>query len=1043
MRPTTRFRFSASLVILALWGSTFGQAPFANKKEEKFFQKLEKYYAKYDYENILKNEAEIRSTFFTRRDTLAARLHTFLAEAYDYGKGDMKTALDLYKNEFKLRMEVTGDVGIEQNDLLYNIAQLSVELGIYKDAEPMLLRMSDNIRKSKGTNNEDFREAEIRLLKYYVLANEPVKGLERTKELKKYLKKYPVEEAYRLKAEGEFFTKIGQASKAEKSLKEALQLLSNQGMKESEHYVATLNSLALQYRLSGQLAASEELYTKAFDILDKLSGDMQATRSALKNEVAILYYNLGNYEQAEKIYLELLESDLKKYGEASSNYGRTAYNLAKNQLSAGKYKDASRYLQLALDVYEKSMEESNYDRVFPLIAFNTLYTLTGDLEKAMEIGKKALAEYERILGKDHYFYSLPLFGLGNTYMAMDDQQNSLLVHREALRLKARTVGKQHPEYARSTQQMAILHWKRNEMKEALAMFSETFSNYYQQINSYFPILNEEEKSRFYYNKLKPAFEQFNSYVVKAAPDNRALQGEMYNYQLATKGIILSASNKVKNTILNSGDSVLIDKYMNWLGQKEQLAQLFSDTKLDESKRTVQIDSLMKITDVIEKELSRSSSKFASVFSSPQPTWQQVRDRLKPGEAAIEMVRFRDFAPDSAGVFTGEIFYAALIVRHDTKDYPEMVLMRNGKLMETRNLANYRNAIRYRVEENQSYTLFWRPIANRLQGIKKVYFSPDGVYNQINVNALRNPETNKYILDEIDLQVVTNTKDLLNPTSSGKKGASVFFGYPNYNLGEAEKLGGQSAGSDGRGGSREMAGERGANFATNERGLRGNMLRYLRSDVGMAMLPGTKVEVEKIDSLYKLRNQNPVVYMNNDAVEEQIKKLVDPQVLHIATHGFFLPDTGEKKGDTDGYVENPLLRSGLILAGANSFIRTGRMSEDGSYKDDGVLTAYEVMNMTLDNTEIVVLSACETGLGDVKNGEGVYGLQRAFRVAGANAVIMSMWTVDDAATQELMTNFYEEWLKTGNKQAAFLTAQKRLKAKWKLPYYWGAFVMVGN
>ena len=171
-------------------------------------------------------------------------------------------------------------------------------------------------------------------------------------------------------------------------------------------------------------------------------------------------------------------------------------------------------------------------------------------------------------------------------------------------------------------------------------------------------------------------------------------------------------------------------------------------------------------------------------------------------------------------------------------------------------------------------------------------------------------------------------------------------------------------------------------------------------------------------------------------------------MHIATHGFFLDDaidTGNEKVfgvEIEKAKENPLLRAGLMLADAENSLDE-RDTKELANDDNGILTAYEAMNMSLDNTELVILSACETGLGEVKAGEGVYGLQRAFQVAGTEAIIMSLWTVSDAATQELMTLFYTNWLQSGNKIEAFKKAQIQLKTKYKSPYFWGAFVLIGS
>lgn len=1021
------------------------QYQFDDKKAEKLYNKLDKAYFDYDYATILDNEDAINQYFVPKNDTLTARVFTFLGESYEYEMGDLEKALDFYTKELAIRRKLTPDQS--SGDLVFNIASLSFELGRTKEAEDLYLELVKLDLEKYGEDDPKYWDSEISLLDFYSFSQQPNKGLEVSKRLRKTFDKNSVENAIRLKSEGDYNEMLGYYSKAERSYNRAVSIMQEQGLEASEEYIGVINALAILYMNTGKLPQAEELFVQAQDIADRLE-DSEDIKGGLTSNMAQVYFELGNYDQAEKTYVQLLADDLEYFGEESANYGITAYNLALNQLYAGNYSDARKYHQLAQEVFEVAMEEDDPYNAYILNNMILLNVNVGDPDRAMEFGEKAIQKYKKVFGEEHVQTSFPYFNIGNAYMALDDQDKATEYHEKALEIREKTVGKSHPLYAVSTRQLAILEWKKGNNEKALEYFQETFDNYYQQINNYFPILNEEQKTKFYYNKLRPTVEQFSAFVVKAAPDDRSLQGKMYNYQLTLKGIILSATNKVKQSILTSGDSVLIDKYETWLGQKENLAQLFSDSEMEESKRAKKIDSLSTSSAALEKELSKLSAGFASTIEDKQPTWQDIQAKLKPGEAAVEMVRFRDFATDSAGVFTDEVFYAALIVRHDTEDFPEMVLIRNGQQMETRFLANYRNAIKYKISESRSFNLYWRPISNRLEGIRKIYYSPDGVYNQISINTLQNSVTKEFNLDEIEIWQMTNTKDLLSMKSTGEStGKSVFFGYPNYNLGsvdeEMKKEGKTDATAErgGRGGTKGK--ELDLTSVSIPRGLRGNMLRYMRSNSLLVLLPGTKKEVELIDSLYEKASIEREVFMSNEAIEEEIKALDNPKALHIATHGFFLENSEDHGGKSDGYVENPLLRSGLILAGANSFIRSGQISENLDLDDDGILTAYEAMNLPLDNTEIVVLSACETGLGEVKNGEGVFGLQRAFRVAGADAIIMSMWTVDDAATQELMTIFYEDWLKTGDKHMAFISAQRRLKEKYKAPYYWGAFVLVGN
>ncbi len=1023
----------------------YSQYVFDSKKAEKAYSQMEELYAEGDYEALLDHEDDYLKLFTDKQDTLSALIYSFLGEAYLYWDGDLEKSLEYYQREYDLR-QVIGDVaGNDLKAVIFNLGYLNDELGYYNKTEDLYKELLLIDEASFGRRSEEYYLTAYALVDHYIYTENPAKGISLTKGLMQIVKNNSFEEAMVAKAHGDLLQILGSFKKADRELQRARQIMVDNDLAVSIEYAGILNSLGGLYTSMSKIPEAENVYLEALSIIERLPGDNIDYELAIKSNLGRIYTSLANYERAESMLRENLELDKEIYGERSFVFALDAYNLAVNYLYSGDYALSEEYNLRALEIFKEIVGEESMDYARVLNNMTLLHTVANNLEKAIDFGKQSILAFEQSVGNDHFQTSFASFNLGDAYLMDGNFEMAENLHISALRIRQKTLGRNHPVYAKSTQKLAILNWAKENLKEAIEYYDETFENYFNQINQVFPILSEEEKTKFYYNNLKPTFEQYNSFIVKSSIEDKSLIGKMYDYQLAIKGLIFYATNKVRDAIINSGDSTLINQYESWVEMKEQMAKLLSATDLSAFVRTQKIDSLAELTNALEKQLSSASGAFSDTFVQKKLSWRDVQKQLKPGEAAIEIIRFRDFTPDSAGVFTDEVYYAALVVNSETKDHPEMVIMRNGRLLETRFLSNYRNAIHYKVEENETYRMYWRPIANKLEGIKKIYFSPDGAFNQISLYTLKNPETKKFIIDELEIRLLTNTKDLLAiNTRDGEPGPSYLFGYPNYNMGIMD----EQIDSDGGDEERRVRGSavdvqeltRGGSFP---RGLRGNLLRYVSTNNLLALLPGTQVEVRKIDSLYQGINKKTITYTDNEALEENIKKVRSPEVLHIATHGFFLENNTEDLEDTDAYVENPLLRSGLILAGANSFIIAGQISDSLKLSEDGILTAYEAMNLNLDNTDLVVLSACETGLGEVKNGEGVYGMQRAFQVAGANAIIMSMWTVDDAATQELMTNFYEAWLGGSSKHDAFITAQKKLKDKWEDPYYWGAFVMVGG
>jgi CHAT domain-containing protein/Tfp pilus assembly protein PilF len=663
--------------------------------------------------------------------------------------------------------------------------------------------------------------------------------------------------------------------------------------------------------------------------------------------------------------------------------------------STGQFSKSESLYEQAVNIIKETLGEDHPDYGTTVNNLALLYVKTGEFQQAESLFKRDLEIIKKSLGASHPNYSYALSNLAGLYENIGKYSDAEKLYKEAIAIRKNAFGEKHPEYATVINNLARVYTATGKLQEAENLWYECIKNYLYQINAYFPSLSEREKEEFYLT-ISPKFEQFNSFSILRKKENSSILSTMYNNQLATKALLLNSSNKVKQRILNSGDEKLIRSFKEWQHQKELLARYYSQTTEERNVKKINIDSLEAKANELEKELSLKSELFKGNNEKQQYKWQDVQKKLKEGEAAVEIIRFRKYKADSAGIYsTNVVYYAALIIKPGTSGNPECVLMENGEDLEGKFMKYYRNSIKFKIQDDHAYNQYWRRIKEVLGDVKKVYISPDGVFNQINLYSIKNPDTKKYIIDETEIQIVTNTKDLIETVSAKYQDKKIILiGDPAFN-------------PDGTGNS------------------------------SLAPLPGTNTEVKKINEMLSKNNWTGDVYTGRSATEEKLKKVRDPRVLHIATHGFFDQDTDIEKDDKNKNFKNPLLKSGLMLAGA------GISSYGSEATEDGILTSFEAMNMDLDNTDLVVLSACETGLGEIRNGEGVYGLQRAFRVAGARSILISLWKVNDETTQKLMVYFYDEWVKTGDKRASFRAAQEKIRKEFPDPYYWGAFVLIGE
>ena len=592
-----------------------------------------------------------------------------------------------------------------------------------------------------------------------------------------------------------------------------------------------------------------------------------------------------------------------------------------------------------------------------------------------------------------------------------------LVIGKATNIK-KALGPYHPGYAAMIKGLILLYRSIGSDKTEEELMLEYMNVFNHKLLQDFSFLSESEKELYYQTRL-PDMHSFIAYTLNRKVKNPGITTLAYNFILQNKGLMLKSSTAMRLAIQTSKDSVLLKKYDEWLALQKDISKLNS-TPVEVRHEDVTI--LEGKANTLEKYLVKSSQEFGDLRKGMQISWKDVQKSLKPDEAAIEFTHFKVKVKDG-GI---AVYYCALIVRSDSQ-YPEMLkLFEEKELIEIigkdeENNINHVNSVYGTMNkpDDRLYRLIWQPLEGMLNGVKTIYMSPSGLLFKVSFASITNGR-NVYLCDKYQLQIKGNTGNTINQNlllGAGNLSALVFGG---INYGE------------------NQSGETVWNY-----------------------LSGTKDEGNAVNDILKKENVQVKYLTDNIATETSLKRFAkDYDVLHIATHGFSFPDPDESKykvkeeiiesptvdfrgGSMRGFGvrsfvnnQNPLMRSGLVFAGANEVWNKTEMSEE----DDGVLTAQEVTQIDMRKNFLVVLSACETGLGDIKGSEGVYGLQRAFKMAGVKFIVSSLWQVPDKETVEFMENLYSNIFKLKDIRKAFSQTQKIMREKYD-PYFWGAFVLM--
>lgn len=776
------------------------------------------------------------------------------------------------------------------------------------------------------------------------------------------------------------------------------------------------------FLLIGDRASADRNYRQALTAYENVLGGEHPILFDTLLKLSGLYISQDDLDGAV-VYLQRAEKIVEKhYGADHKLMAGIVNNLGVVFMSKNENDTAEKYFLRVLAIGEKVGEIHQYRYSLTTQNLAVIYFNKKDYARSLEFYERTLKMREEILGGEHLQVGWALYGISGVYNAMGNRAKALETLRRAREIAEKSVGFYNSLTTITLRRTATILAAQGKIEEAVALQKLHDERYEKFFASEMSIGSERQKL-LAVKKMDFLTSDTISLHLSAARNNQTALDIAALAVLQRKGRVFDAvadNLKAIRERADEKDRTLLDRFNEINSQIAKLT-LSKPSKMPTVEYEKQIAELERKKEQIEVEIGDRNANF------PVQTLAVTLDAIKaeiPNDAAL--VEFAiylplDYVSKNKDDGYGKPRYIAYILR---KSGDVKFVELGDKKAVDKTIEDLRNALRDPKRKDVKKLAraadekIMKPIRAQLGNASQIFVSPDGDLNLIPFEALID-EKGKYLVENYSFDYLTSGRDLLRlKTARTSKSESLIIANPLF---------GSVSGKPDENGDRQKS-------VTATRNL---------SDTYFAPLAGTEQEARSIQTLFP----NSSLYTEAKATETALKEMNAPRILHIATHGFFLENTGELSSETDSAkrgsnepaeIENPLLRSGLAFAGAN-------LREAGGKTDDGILTALEASGLNLWGTKLVVLSACDTGIGDVKNGEGVYGLRRAFMLAGTESLVMSLWSVSDYSTRELMTGYYKN-LKNGDGRAAALRKVKlkmMKKSGREHPFYWAAFIQTGE